>query len=406
LGYISAGQRAISDAEEDLRTRADIPKLGKDPGSLQWKEETLDVSKQTVTSHLASMNAATAQVVTASQPDDVDHDAMGAAVSQIAQSIPEVTKEVRLIAALMDDDPNGDRLLEATRKLCSAFSDLLKAAEPENKEPRQNLLNAATRVGEASGYMLSTIGEESVESRELQDMLLALAKAVANTTAALVLKAKSIAAECEDEETRTRVISAASQCALATSQLVACTRVVAPTINSPACREQLEAAAREVAKAVTNLVETCNTSTDNMKLKGDLMSAAKDVSRTLTDLLEHIKLCSRERAQLSQETDNPVDHVLVATDILVSSSDPQEMVRQAKQLGQATAMLIQSIKGEAEKQEDSEIQRRLLAAAKQLADATARMVEAARLCASSPHDSQNQEALRVAAEELRVITTR
>jgi talin len=39
--------------------------------------------------------------------------------------------------------------------------------------------------------------------------------ALVNTTAALVLKAKSIA-ECDDEETRTKVISAASQCALAT----------------------------------------------------------------------------------------------------------------------------------------------------------------------------------------------
>jgi talin len=81
------------------------------------------------------------------------------------------------------------------------------------------------------------------------------------------------------------------------------------------------------------------------------------------------------------------------------------MIRQAKLLGQATAQLIQSIKGEAEKQDDSEMQRKLLAAAKQLADATARMVEAARLCASNPHDSVHQETLRVAAEELRVITT-
>lgn len=39
-----------------------------------------------------------------------------------------------MIAALMDDNDNGDRLLEATRKLCNAFSDLLKAAEPETKE--------------------------------------------------------------------------------------------------------------------------------------------------------------------------------------------------------------------------------------------------------------------------------
>ncbi len=203
---------------------------------------------------------------------------------------------------------------------------------------------------------------------------------------------------------RSTVIGAASQCALATSQLVACARVVAPTIESPACREQLEAACREVAKAVTVLVEVCNDASDNLHLKGDLMAAAKEVSRSLTDLLDHIKLCSGERVvRISDES--PVEHVLVATDILVSSSDPQEMIRQAKALGQATAELIKSIKGEAERHEDSEIQRRLLAAAKQLADATAKMVEAARLCASSPHESSHQDALRHAAEELRDITT-
>lgn len=63
------------------------------------------------------------------------------------------------------------------------------------------------------------------------------------------------------------------------------------------------------------------------------------------------------------------------------------------------------LQGEAEKQPDSEIQRRLLAAAKTLADATARMVEAARLCASSPHDAQRQNQLRQAVEELRAATT-
>lgn len=204
MGYISAGQEALSKAERDLETKATLPPLGTDPGALQWREETLETSKQTVTSHLSTMNAATAQVVTATNSEDVDHKAVGIAVNQIAQSIPEVTKEVRLIAALMEDDNGGDKLLEATRKLCTAFSDLLKAAEPETKDPRQQLFNAASRVGEASGEVLHTIGEDSNESRELHDMLLGLAKAVANTTAALVLKAKAVAADCEDDSTRNK----------------------------------------------------------------------------------------------------------------------------------------------------------------------------------------------------------
>ena len=52
-----------------------------------------------------------------------------------------------------------------------------------------------------------------------------LAKAVANATAALVLKAKGVASKVEDQGMQNKVIGSATQCALATSQLVACTKV-------------------------------------------------------------------------------------------------------------------------------------------------------------------------------------
>lgn len=268
------------------------------------------------------------------------------------------------------------------------------------------MLNAASRVGEASHQVLTTIGEENDSNRELQDMLLALAKAVANTTAALVLKAKNIAATCEDSATQNRVISAATQCALATSQLVACAKVVAPTLHSPACQTQLMNAVREVTKAVEGLVEVCNETCNDENLLKELSTAASEVSRTLNDLLNHIKTATRgERAKESIQ-EGAVETILVATDkLFASTGDAGEMVRQARVVGQATAQLIQSIKGEAEKQTDPEQQRRLLAAAKILADATAKMVEAARQCTSSPHDAKMQDQLRQAAEELRTATT-
>lgn len=58
-----------------------------------------------------------------------------------------------------------------------------------------------------------------------QDMLMKLAKAVATAAATLVLKAKNVAQKTEDSAQQNRVIAAATQCALSTSQLVACTRV-------------------------------------------------------------------------------------------------------------------------------------------------------------------------------------
>ena len=47
-----------------------------------------------------------------------------------------MAKGVKLISALMEDE-HDDRLLDATRRLCSAFSDLLNAAQPENKEVKK-----------------------------------------------------------------------------------------------------------------------------------------------------------------------------------------------------------------------------------------------------------------------------
>ena len=50
-----------------------------------------------------------------------------------------------------------------------------------------------------------------------------------------------------------------------------------------------------------------------------------------------------------------VDTILVATDKIMTSDDSVDMVKLARILAQATAQLIQSIKGEAEKTPDSEL---------------------------------------------------
>lgn len=67
-------------------------------------------------------------------------------------------------------------------------------------------------------------------------------------------------------------------------------QVVAPTLHSPACQEQLTGAVREVARAVENLVAVCNDSSTNKDLINQLEQAAEEVTRTLNDLLNHIKL--------------------------------------------------------------------------------------------------------------------
>lgn len=63
--------------------------------------------------------------------------------------------------------------------------------------------------------------EPTEEAKEFQDILVQLAKAVATSTAQLVMKAKTVSEMCDDQALQEQVIHSATHCAFATSQLVA-----------------------------------------------------------------------------------------------------------------------------------------------------------------------------------------
>ncbi|KAI1290436.1 Talin-2 [Halotydeus destructor] len=414
LSNINNAREAIKRAQIDLDNRRQ-PDYGTLPSSQAKKHVTFDLTKKALNAQLSNINAATAQMITLTSvpEEEMDHPALEEAITAVTSNLPEVTRDVKVIAALMEDDDKGDRLIDATRRLCSAFTDLLNAAEPNAKSPRQDLLSAASKVGEATQYLLYTIGEEDEYDRETADILLSLAKGIANTTAALVLKAREVATQCEDEPIlQNKVISAATQCALATSQLVACAKVVAPTIDNPACQQQLTEASKEVAKAVENVVQVTQEAIRDEQLIGDLKNAAAAVAHALNDLLNHVRTVGEQRHERRVvvepviEQTAAVDTIYTATDRIFSSQgDASEMVKQAKVLAKATVQLINDLKGQAESQPDSDTQKRLIVAARLLADATARLVDAAKGCKSNPDDTASQAALTKAAEELRVATS-
>lgn len=93
-----------------------------------------------------------------------------------------------------------------------------------------------------------------------------------------MLKAKGVASKCDNQQDQNHVIGSATQCALATSQLVACTKVVAPTIHNPDCQEQLVEAAKQVAKTVDGVVDTAQVSKKRIGIFVDLLFSAEHSS--------------------------------------------------------------------------------------------------------------------------------
>uniref|UniRef100_A0A8C1UQA8 Talin 2a n=1 Tax=Cyprinus carpio TaxID=7962 RepID=A0A8C1UQA8_CYPCA len=406
VGTINTSMQAVQQAQSDLEEVEELPPLGDDMASKMWIQNKMDESKHDIHSQVDAITAGTASVVnlTAGDPTDTDYTAVGCAITTISSNLTEMSKGVKLLAALMEDEVgSGQDLMRAAKTLTGAVSDLLNAVEPTSGEPRQTVLTAAGSIGQASGDLLRQIGENETDER-FQDVLMNLAKAVANAAAMMVLKAKNVAQVSEDSVLQNRVIAAATQCALSTSQLVACAKVVSPTISSPVCQEQLIEAGKLVDRSVEGCVKACLSATSDGELLKAVSAAAGIVTQALSDLIAHVRNYAT-RGEPIGRYDQATDTIMTVTEsIFCNMGDAGEMVRQARVLAQATSDLVNAMRSDAEVEVDVNNSKKLLAAAKLLADATARMVEAAKGAAAYPENEDQQQKLREAAEGLRVAT--
>ncbi|VDL91083.1 unnamed protein product [Schistocephalus solidus] len=272
-------------------------------------------------------------------------------------------------------------------------------AVPVGGSSRKAILEAANRVGEASNDFLRFViqdGEEQAmatddtgtglrsfaeEERAYQDELLGLAKEVANATAGLVVKAKHLATQTNlDPEHQQDVVFAATQTGLCTSQLVACTKVLAPTIRQPTCQQQLSESAREVSVAVDGVVK-----------------AARGAGQSVYDQQQN--LSPEESAEVNEavrDVDDAATEVRNTLDRL-NAHLLKESVR-------VSAQMIADVKTQAEQADgDPERQTKLFAAAKQLADATTDLINHAKVCSTAPDSEPNQTKLKQSADELVVV---
>jgi talin len=416
----------------------------------QWSiENRLDASRQLLINELSIINASTAQIIIlTSDINNLHHrnfdynHLFSTSILTITNNLNEFCKEINFYTNLINDKTI---LIDQTHRLCITFNDLLTCIQnlSENNYDstiKQNVLIPASRLGEINQDLVRRLINDNDSSIEYQDKLLSLAKSVANTTALYVLKAKDIATNVQEQQIVNEIISTATQCALATSQLVACTKVVVATIISPLCQEQLIESARNVTRSIELVRQSCSPPTTTESLFLQLTDAGKTVRKTLNEFLLHIKLLTDSTSINSERIflpinndttkslasrlitndeieevdedndekhhDESIDQIITASDRLFSSiGDATEMVKQAKILAQATAQLVSSLRQQAESvDDDTNQQKKFLSAAKMLADATAKMVEAAKGCATKPTDTQLQYQLKKAVEELRLAT--
>uniref|UniRef100_A0A6Q2Z0B7 Talin 2a n=1 Tax=Esox lucius TaxID=8010 RepID=A0A6Q2Z0B7_ESOLU len=364
MGTINTSMQAVQQAQTDLGAVDNLPPLGQDMASKVWIQNKVDESKHEIHSQVDAITAGTASVVnlTAGDPTDTDYTAVGCAITTISSNLTEMSKGVKLLAALIEDDLGGSNdLMGAARNLAGAVSDLLKAVEPASGEPRQTVLTAAGSIGQASGDLLRQIGENETDER-FQDVLMNLAKAVANAAAMMVLKAKNVAQVAEDTVLQNRVIAAATQCALSTSQLVACAKVVSPTISSPGAaaypeNEDQQQRLREAAEGLRVATNAAAQNAIKKKLINRLENAAKQAAAAATQTI-----AASQNAAASNK--NTAAH--------------QQLVQSCKAVADHIPQLVQGVRGSQAQPEDLSVQLALIIASQNFLQPGSKMVTSAK----------------------------
>lgn len=217
----------------------------------------------------------------------------------------------------------------------------------------------------------------------------------------MFFSAKTISAECEEPLVQEKVIQSATKCAFATSQLVACARVVAPTIDNSACQEQLTTAATEVSHSVQNLLHDAEHAVHQQSSLSDIHTAARQVTSALDSLLEHAK--TSPKVVTRREEEEEYNEVLRRTNRMIAHQGPSEdLTREARRVIRHSQILTEQFQHEAH--ERPEHRDRLLDAAKKVAHATSEMILATEKAESQPRQVESEWALRSAAERLGQVT--
>uniref|UniRef100_A0A8C0QYW2 Talin 2 n=1 Tax=Canis lupus dingo TaxID=286419 RepID=A0A8C0QYW2_CANLU len=381
MGTINTSMHAVQQAQDDLSELDSLPPLGQDMASRVWVQNKVDESKHEIHSQVDAITAGTASVVnlTAGDPADTDYTAVGCAITTISSNLTEMSKGVKLLAALMDDEVgSGEDLLRAARTLAGAVSDLLKAVQPTSGEPRQTVLTAAGSIGQASGDLLRQIGENETDER-FQDVLMSLAKAVANAAAMLVLKAKNVAQVAEDTVLQNRVIAAATQCALSTSQLVACAKV---SWLGAAANPENEDQQQRLREAAEGLRVATNAAAQNAIKK---------------KIVNRLEVAAKQAAAAATQT------IAASQNAAVSNKNPaaqQQLVQSCKAVADHIPQLVQGVRGSQAQAEDLSAQLALIISSQNFLQPGSKMVSSAKAAVPTVSDQAAAMQLSQCAKNL------
>ena len=218
-----------------------------------------------------------------------------------------------------------------------------------DRQPKVGFIGAATKVGDTSSLVLENILPETSNNQEKKQRVNELAGAVAAATATLGQTAKQLTETCQNRDDMPKVVKAALNVVHSTSRLATTARILAPTIELPACKDLLLLSMNDIHKAVEKF------STVAAEVSSDTKLVARS-SEKVKDSLEELE------EYLTVDTE-PTDTITLAgtkveleCNHVIDSNNAPEAIKAVRKCGSAVKALIQQIKTHASEADDPQLQ--------------------------------------------------
>ncbi|KAJ3091552.1 Talin-1, partial [Quaeritorhiza haematococci] len=404
---IRNGFAMVNNAAADLGMAIQLPPLGNDAASLQWRQQTLDVNAENVAAQIASHLAAAGSLVNHATGvvENMNYDTLGANVASLSSNLNQLNQGLKLLSALADNDNEKEKLMEAAARLAMATSKLLDMAQPVimgQGNRKKELHESAKELALTASQLLNQLQKLDVPE-DSQHNLYDLANAIAKAVKDLVNNARTAASQIADKEVQHRISQDAKTAYESASQLVATTSAVSPAITSQLCKDQLMEASVVLKDNVNLLLGTCNPC-PNQKTMQALAEAAQKVEESIAKLVERARKVAEGGTGKVQETemDQQYDMVLSSIDSMVHAyGNTEAIVTSAKELTLTSTQFINGLKAASAQIGDPNEKLQLEMAARRLADSVAKMFASAKDAARNARDTGRQAQLAAAVEDLR-----
>jgi talin len=291
LKLIKNRLETLSGSLRDLAMPMQRPIVNSDPSALKWKADAIELNSRALAVQISNFLSAVAAMVQYStgNADSMNYETLGVMVISAVNSVSQSIYASRVLSALTPSNDSQQKLLDASVVIIESTSNFLK--ELQTVVGGHKILNdfhvAALQIASDSNLILQLVDELEVPENTQVRINDAVQDVDATVNRDIVIGKQSLPS-IKNAEAKPPFLKMLEESRLSSKLLTVITQVLAPTISTPICREQLIEAAASVRENTMSLQDLSGEINDSNCID-ELKKCVLDTEDSLAYLIEQAR---------------------------------------------------------------------------------------------------------------------